>query len=110
MIVLAALIARAKGWRPAGPFTLAGWGWTVNLIALVYGVSAIINILWPRPQTPNDPWYVLFGMLATTVGVVVVGGLYMMVAKPYERGQAPAGDAHRLGVGAGGSIVTPIDA
>ena len=28
LIILAALIARAKGWRPAGPFTLAGWGWT----------------------------------------------------------------------------------
>ena len=56
MVVLAALIARAKGWRPSGEFKLAGWGWFVNLIALAYGVGAIINILWPR--SPNDPWYV----------------------------------------------------
>jgi hypothetical protein len=27
---------------------------------------------------------------------VVIGGLYMVLAKPYERGNAPAGDAHRL--------------
>jgi len=97
MIVLAALIARSKGWRPAGPFTLAAWGWCVNLLALAYGIGAIVNILWPR--SPNDPWYVDYGMLATTVGVVFLGGFYMLIAKPYERGNAPAGDAHRLAPG-----------
>jgi len=110
MIVLAALIARAMGWRPAGPFTLGKWGLLVNLLALGYGVSAIVNILWPRPATPNDPWYALYGMLATTVGIVVLGGIYMVIAKPYERGQAPEGDAHRLGVGTSGRVVAPIDA
>jgi amino acid transporter len=98
MIVLAALIARIRGWRPTGPFTLAAWGWLVNLVALAYGVSAIINILWPRPATPDDPWYVAYGMLVTTVGVIILGGIYMVLVKPYERGNAPAGDAHRLPV------------
>lgn len=94
MIVLAALIARSKGWQPAGPFTLKGWSWLVNVLALAYGVAAIVNILWPR--SPADPWYVNYGMLVTTVGVLVLGGLYMIAAKPYEHGNAPAGDAHRL--------------
>ena len=98
MIVLAALIARIRGWRPTGPFTLASWGWLVNLVALAYGVSAIVNILWPRPATPNDPWYASYGMLVTTVGVIILGGIYMLLVKPYERGNAPAGDAHRLPV------------
>jgi amino acid transporter len=110
MIVLGALIARAKGWRPSGSFTLGGFGWLVNLLALAYGVGAIINILWPRPQTPNDPWYVVYGMLATTAGVVLLGALYMALARPYEHGRAPAGDAHRLRVGAGGGVVAPVDA
>jgi amino acid transporter len=95
MIVLAAVIARYKGWRPSGPFTLGAWGWCVNLIALAYGLSAIINILWPR--SPNDPWYSNYSMLVTTVGVVVLGAFYMIAAKPYERGVAPEGDAYRLG-------------
>ncbi len=94
MIVLAALLARGKGWRPSGPFTLGGWGYPVNLLALAYGVSAIVNILWPR--SPNDPWYANYGMLVTTIGVMVLGGIYMVLAKPYERGNAPAGDAHLL--------------
>ncbi len=94
MIVLAALLARFKGWRPAGPFTLRGWGVPVNVLALGYGIAAIVNILWPR--SPADPWYVNYGMLVTTIGVLIIGGLYMTLAKPYERGNAPAGDAHRL--------------
>jgi len=94
MIVLAALIARSKGWRPAGPYTLGNWGYFVNLLALTYGVGAIINILWPR--SPDDPWYVDYGMLVTTIGVMILGAVYMVWAKPYERGNAPAGDAHLI--------------
>jgi amino acid transporter len=95
MIVLAALVARNKGWRPAGPFTLGGWGYLVNVLALLYGVSAIVNILWPRGAA-TDPWYTDWGMLVTTIGVIVLGGIYMVAARPYERGNAPAGDAHLL--------------
>jgi hypothetical protein len=68
----------------------------VNLIALGYGVSAIVNILWPRPAAPTDPWYASYGMLVTTLGVMLAGAAYMVIAKPYERGNAPAGDAHLL--------------
>jgi hypothetical protein len=35
-------------------------------------------------------------MLVTTVGIVVLGSIYMVLWKPYEHGNAPAGDAHRL--------------
>jgi amino acid transporter len=94
MIVLAALVARFRGWRPSGPFTLGRWGYLVNVLALLYGLSAIVNILWPR--TPDQPWYANYGMLVTTIGVVILGALYMVTAKPYERGKAPAGDAHLL--------------
>jgi hypothetical protein len=64
----------------------------VNLLALAYGVGAIVNILWAR--NPNDPWYSNYAMLVTTAGVLVLGGIYMVAAKPYEHGLAPAGDAH----------------
>jgi hypothetical protein len=66
----------------------------VNVLALAYGVSAIVNILWPR--SPGDPWYSNYSMLVTTVGVVALGAFYMVTARPYEHGNAPAGDAHRL--------------
>jgi amino acid transporter len=94
MLVLGALIARSKGWIPTGPFTLGRWGWPVNLIGFAYGVSAIFDMMWPR--APQDPWYSDYGMIVTAVGVIVLGTVYMLTARPYERGNAPAGDAHRL--------------
>ena len=98
ILVLGALFARTRGWRPNGPFTLARLGLVVNLLALAYGVGAIVNILWPRPS-PNDPWYVNYAMLVTTVAIVLLGGVYMVFARPHGRSSAPSGDAHRLATG-----------
>jgi amino acid transporter len=94
MLVLAALIARFNGWKPAGPFTLGRWGWSINILSLLYGVSAIIDMIWPR--SPNDPWYSNYGMIVTASGVIVLGLIYMVAGRPYDHGQAPAGDAHLL--------------
>ena len=94
MIVVAALVARARGWRPGGAFTLGAWGWTINVVALAYGLGAIVNMAWPR--TPEAPWYSNYGMIVTTTAIMALGGLYMLLAKPYDRGNAPASDAHHL--------------
>jgi hypothetical protein len=51
-------------------------------------------MMWPR--SPQDPWYSNYGMIVATVGVLVIGTLYMALARPYDHGRAPAGDAHRL--------------
>jgi amino acid transporter len=93
MVVLGALIARARGWQPAGAFRMGAWGLPVNIVAFVFGTGAVINILWPR--TPDQPWYDNYGMLLCTGGVVITGLAYMLISKSYDRGTAPAGDAHR---------------
>src|SRR5450759_1977315 len=74
MIVLAALIARAKGWKPRGAFRLGIWAWPVNLAALTYGVLAIINMVWPR--TPQDPWYSNYGTIVVWAAVFAIGLFY----------------------------------
>ena len=75
-------MARLRGWRPKRSFTLAQWGWPINIAALVYGVGAVINMLWPR--SPADPWYSNYAMLFTTGIVLVTGLLYMSIAKPHH--------------------------
>jgi amino acid transporter len=94
LIVVAALIARAKGWRPNGQFTLGAWGIWVNLAALVYGLCAIVNMVWPR--SPDAAWYINYSMILTTAVVLGAGFLYMLLGKPYDKGTAPAGDAWKF--------------
>jgi len=95
MIVLGALIARARGWRPAGVFTLGRWGGAVNILALCYGIAAIIDMAWPR--SPADPWYSNFAIIVTSAAVLTLGALYMLIARPFERsGDVAAGDASGL--------------
>ena len=96
MIVAGALFARVRGWRPGGQFRLGRWGMAVNAAGLVWGVSAIVNMVWPR--TPDQPWYLNWAMLLTLAAVVGIGMAYMAVIRPYDRGDAPAGDASRLGL------------
>ncbi len=93
MIVMSALVARVRGWRPSGTFRLGRWAWPVNVAALIYGLSAIVNMSWPR--SPADPWFSNYGVITTSVGVILLGAVYMIVGRPYDRGHAPAGDAHR---------------
>ncbi|MCB0926220.1 MAG: amino acid permease [Mycobacterium sp.] len=81
-VVLAALRQRAKGWRPAGDWSLGRWGTAVNVGALTYGVIAMILLIKPPPGTESfiDRWVVAVG-LAIVVGT---GLLYMVAAHPYR--------------------------
>ncbi|QPP07985.1 amino acid permease [Streptomyces bathyalis] len=91
MVVLAALRARLKGWRPSGEFQLGRWGMLVNAGALAYGIFAIINISWAR--NPDQPWYENWIVLLCGGIVVGAGLLYMFTTHHYGRSDAPAGDA-----------------
>ena len=81
-VVLAALRQRMKGWRPAGDWNLGKWGMVVNVIALCYGIFAMILLLKPPPGTEAfmDKWVVAIGLVI----VVVSGLLYMAIARPYR--------------------------
>jgi amino acid transporter len=92
---IAILIARTKGWpKEQAPFKLGGWGTIVNVLALVWGGSMLVNFLWPRPGSiinpslsalPNIPDLGPLGnipIFEATVGVVVIiGAIYYLVAQ-----------------------------
>jgi urea carboxylase system permease len=90
---IAILIARGRGWpKDQAPFKLGSWGTLVNVLALVWGGSMLINFLWPRSAS-NPPLSALpnipdLGPLSNvpifeaTIGVLlVVGGIYYLVAQ-----------------------------
>jgi amino acid transporter len=89
-VVLAALIQRFRGWKPAGPWTLGGLGIVVNVAALAYGIWAISWLL--QPGVSGD-WFIDNISLIGVVAVLVPGLLYLLIARPHLRSKAPYSDA-----------------
>jgi amino acid transporter len=105
MVVLAALRARMKGWKPSGKFTLGRWGLGVNIAAIVYQLLAAANMAWPR--TPDVPWYDNWIVLLSAGIVLAVGLVYMVIDKPYDRRKDLAhGDATTAHLSSGSDAVT----
>lgn len=75
MVTGGALYARLNGWKPAGSFKLGGWGMLVNVLALLFGIVMIINLVWPR--TPDAPWYLNYINLLTVAVIFIVGLLQL---------------------------------
>lgn len=103
MVVLAALRQRLKGWKPAGEWSVGGWGMLVNILALAYGLCGIWLLAQPAESSDFiDRWTVLVGL-----SVVVISGLvYMALARPFGRSNAPENDAieHAKRLNAGQSL------
>jgi hypothetical protein len=80
MVIFGGLIARGRGWpKDRAYFNLGKWGWPVNIIALVYGVFMIINLVWPR--TPDAAWYDNYLVIVSLVVVVIVGAIIYAIQK-----------------------------
>ena len=47
LTVIGSMIARARGWVPAGQFTLGRWAWPVSVVAAVYLGLMLVNVVLP---------------------------------------------------------------
>ncbi|MFT4232984.1 MAG: amino acid permease [Leucobacter sp.] len=93
MVVLAALRQRFKGWKPAGPFSLGGLGMIINVVALAYGIFAMVLLATPGSSGSFFTDYVVLIGFAV---VLVTGLLYLFIARPDSKSTAPEGDAIRV--------------
>ena len=83
LAVLAAIIARSRGWVPEGAFRLGKWGWTVTIIAALYLGLMLLNVVVPTGLTSgralfNLDWITLLVMVV----IAVVGAIYFLIARP----------------------------
>jgi amino acid transporter len=87
LTVLGALIARTRGWKADGHFTLGSKGMIVNIIALVYLVVMFINLVIPtglaspRGALFNLDWVTLVVMLV----IAALGGIVYAIAQPGKK-------------------------
>jgi amino acid transporter len=96
-VVLAAIVARSRGWRPSGSFSLGAWGPVVNVVALVYGVSAII-ILSINTPAASDAFFDKWLVPISAVIVALLGFAYLFIVRPSENVRE---DARADGAGMG---------
>src|SRR3954470_6522342 len=86
LTVIAAWVARARGWVPEGRFTLGRWGMTVTVIATLYLGLMLLNVVLPTGLDSarayfNLDWITLLVMFV----IAVVGAVYFFIARP-DRG------------------------
>jgi amino acid transporter len=83
LAVIAAIIARTRGWVPEGAFKLGKWGWTVTIIAAAYLGLMLLNVVVPSGLSSgralfNLDWITLLVMVI----IAVVGATYFLIARP----------------------------
>ncbi|TML71041.1 MAG: amino acid permease [Actinobacteria bacterium] len=83
LTVIAAIVARTRGWVPEGTFRLGRWGWAVTVIAAAYLGLMLLNVVVPTGLTSgrglfNYDWITLFVMAI----IAAVGAIYFLVARP----------------------------
>jgi amino acid transporter len=101
MIVVAAFVARLRGWRPQGRFRLGYWAWPVMIGALIYQIALLVDILLPTGI--NSPKAVLFNYdwmtLVVMLVIVIIGGIYYLAGRPQRRIAKGPEEPRRAAVG-----------
>ncbi len=105
LTVLGALLARRRGWRPSGHFTLGAWGVPVAVGGAAYLFLMLLNIVWPSSLTSGRGALFNYGWVTLLVMVIIVGigALYEASARPdrsvgrHRIEDGDAADARRAG-------------
>ncbi|MDT7544018.1 MAG: hypothetical protein QOE99_128 [Actinomycetota bacterium] len=79
MTVVGAIVARRRGWTPAGPFQLRRWAWPVTVVAAAYLTVMLVDII--APTGLSSPRGALFNLDWVTVSVMVVIAIVGLVVR-----------------------------
>ena len=83
LTVLGAFVARMRGWKPSGSFTLGAWGLPVTVGGGLYLLVMLLNIVWPGALSGGRAVF-NYGWITLLVMAVIVGlgALYEVAARP----------------------------
>lgn len=97
LTVIGAIVARAKGWIPAGQFRLGKWAWPVTIVAALYLAVMLLNVVVPTGLTSprgafNYDWITLLVMFIIAVAGLI---LFLLAHRGREIGAHLRDDAER---------------
>ncbi|MEO8625206.1 MAG: amino acid permease [Candidatus Limnocylindrales bacterium] len=79
-VVVASIIGRRRGWVPSGKWNMGRWGMTVNVLALVYGVAAILVL--SNYSTSGDDFFTRWQVPILAGVVFLIGLAWLLIARP----------------------------
>lgn len=71
MVVVAAFIARLRGWRPRG-FSLGRWAYPVYIVAMLYGICMLVDIVYPDAITAPRSTLFNYGWMTLVVIFIIL--------------------------------------
>ncbi|GAB7007121.1 amino acid permease [Nocardioides sp. AN3] len=86
LTVIAAAVARARGWVPEGKFTLGRWGTLVTWLALAYLGLMLINVVLPTGLSSPRAYFNLDWITLTVIAVITLVGLILFAIARPDRG------------------------
>lgn len=95
LTVIGAMLARARGWSPAGSFRLGRWAWPVLIGAFVYLAAMLMNVVAPTGLASPRAYFNLDWITLVVMAVVALVGAAFFLA-------APAARVRRSGAGRSG--------
>ena len=86
LTVFGALVARLRGWRPSGTYTLGRWGMPITVGAALYLLLMLLNIVWPGELSGGRAVF-NYGWVTLLVVAIIAGcgAFYEAIARPDRR-------------------------
>jgi amino acid transporter len=84
-VVVASIIGRRRGWVPSGKWNMGRWGMLVNVLALVYGVAAILILSYY--STAGDDFFTRW-QVPILAGIVFLA--WLLIVRPTVKVQEDA--------------------
>jgi amino acid transporter len=87
LTVLGSFVAKRRGWKPSGPFTLGKWSTPVTLAGGIYLFLMLLNIVWPSSLSSGRGVLFNYGWITLIVMaiIVIIGGLYEGLSRPDKK-------------------------
>jgi amino acid transporter len=80
LTVIGSMIARARGWVPAGKFTMGRWAWPVSVVAGLYLALMLVNVVLPSGLGSGRSYFNLDWITLLVMAVVTVAGIVVYFA------------------------------
>ena len=79
--MVGAIVARLRGWIPAGKFRLGRWAWPVLIVAGIYLLVMLVNVVAPTGlSSPRGYFNLDWITLVVMVVVAIVGVIVFLLA------------------------------